>query len=177
MPTAFISGDQKDKNVIRGVINGQYKIVFFIPEITVLKRKWRELLSSPIYAEKLHVVVIDEAHTVKQWGETFRRTMLRICEVRSLVPASVHMLALTATATRAVREEVSKILGMRNPVIVAVSPCKRNMAYCVCKSDTIKEAFSTLIDKLRTLRCRFPRTIIYCQKFLTVECYTTCLKR
>ena len=78
--------------------------MFFTPEIILLKKKWQELLSSPIYAEKLRVVVIDEVHTVKQWGETFRRIMLRICEVCSLVPASVRILALTATATRAVRK-------------------------------------------------------------------------
>ena len=138
--------------------------MFFTPEILLLTRRWRGLLSSPVYAEHLRVLVIDEAHTVKKWGETFRQTMLRIHEVRSLVPASVRMLALTATATTAVREDVSKILGMRNPLIVAVSPCKPNIIYYVRKSDSIEEAFFTMADKLRRLRCRFPRTIIYCQK-------------
>ena len=62
--------------------------------------------------------------------------LLRIGEVRSLVPSSVHMLALTATATRPDHEEVIRVLGMKNPSIVAVSPCKPNIIYMVMQRPT-----------------------------------------
>ena len=56
--------------------------------------------------------------------DSFRKTMRRIVKVRSLIPSSVHMMCLTATATKSLREEVMTILGMRNPEVIAVSPSK-----------------------------------------------------
>jgi len=71
--------------MLSGVIDGHYRIVFFKP-----------LLARTIIVSKnLRVLVIDESHTVKKWGETFHQTMLCICEKRSLMSVSVRMLALT----------------------------------------------------------------------------------
>ena len=74
------------------------------------------------------------------------------------------MLALTATATRPIREEVIKVLGMESPSIVAVSPCKPNIMYMVKSYDSIEEAFGTILKGIKKQRGNFPRTIIYCQK-------------
>jgi len=90
---------------------------------------------------------------VKKWGDIFRQTMLRIHEVRSLVPTSICLLALTATATKSICDDVSKILGMRNPLVVAVTPCKPNLIYYVRKNKRMEEALSTIVDKLCELRC------------------------
>ena len=125
---------------------------------------------TPIYSDCLRAVAVDEAHTVKKWGETFRNVLLRIGEVRSLVPSSVRMLALTATATRPVREEVMRVLGMKNPSIVAVSPCKPNIMYMVKSHDSIEEAFCTILKGMKRQRGYFPRTIIYCQKLCDCGC-------
>ena len=58
------------------------------------------------------------------------------------------MMALTATATVSLREEASTILGMRAPMVVAVSPSKSNVTYVVKSYDSIKEAFATLQNGL-----------------------------
>lgn len=105
--------------------------MFFTPETLLLTKKWKELLMSPIYVKCLRAIVVDEAHTVKKWGETFRNILLRIGEVRSLVPPTVYILTLTATATKTVQQEVSSILGMKSPSIVAVSQCKPNVTSTV----------------------------------------------
>lgn len=110
----------------------------------------------PTYEECLRVVVVDEAHTVKEWGETFRKVLLKIGEVRSLVPSSVRMLALTATATRSVCEDVMLALGMKNPSVVAVSPCKGNIMYIVRSYASIEEAFSTMLNGLKDNESVFP---------------------
>ena len=110
-------------------------------------------MSSSTYSDHLRAVVIDGAHTVKKWGDIFRQTMLRIHEVRSLVPTSICLLALTATATKSICDDVSKILGMRNPLVVAVTPCKPNLIYYVRKNKRMEEALSTIVDKLCELRC------------------------
>ena len=64
---AYVSADQKDEEIIGGVIEARYKIVFFTPEMLLLKRKFRSLLMSPAYSSCLKALVVDEAHTVKQW--------------------------------------------------------------------------------------------------------------
>ena len=73
------------------------------------------------------------------------------------------MLALTATATRPIHEEVIKVLGMKSSSIVAVSPCKPNIMYMVKSYDSIEEAFGTILKGIKK-RGNFPCTIIYCQK-------------
>ena len=59
------------------------------------------------------------------------------------------MLALTATATRPIHEEVIKVLGMKSPSIVAVSPCKPNIMYMVKSYDSIEEAFGTILKGIK----------------------------
>ena len=50
-------------------------------------------------------------------GKTFRKMLMRVGEVRSLVQCFFHVMALTATATKVLREEVQHILGMKNPSV------------------------------------------------------------
>jgi len=64
---AYISGCQEDPQVIRGVEEGKFKIVFFTPEMLLLNRKWRNLFSEAVYKHNLRALVIDEAHVVKKW--------------------------------------------------------------------------------------------------------------
>jgi len=58
---------QEDKGVIQRVVDGAYKLVFFMLEMLLQRKKWHTLLISPIYANSLREVVVDEAHTVKKW--------------------------------------------------------------------------------------------------------------
>ena len=90
--------------------------------------------------------------------------MLRIGEVRSLVPTDVPILALTATITKAGRVEVSKTLGLCNEAVVAMSPSKSNIKFLKMPFLSIEKSFSELTEDLRRERVRFPRTIIYCQR-------------
>ncbi len=97
-------------------------------------------------------------------GETFRPILTHIGEVRSILPESVNLLALTATATTTVRTSVSEILGLQNPIVIVMSPCKNNIVYAVSKFNNI-DTFAPLLDRLRTDGVRAPRTIIYCQRY------------
>ena len=60
-------------------------------------------------------------------GETFRWLLLRVGEVRSLIPLVVYLMALTATATKQLRGNVARVLGMSGEAVVARSPSKDNM--------------------------------------------------
>ena len=51
-----------------GVCIGEYHLVYFTPEILLGGKMWRNLLVGDVYSSWLHVVVIDEAHTVVKWS-------------------------------------------------------------------------------------------------------------
>ena len=62
-------------------------------------------------------------------GDTFRSSYKQLDDLRSIVPAGVRMMALTAMATTALRYDICHILGMSNPSIIEVSPNKPNTVY------------------------------------------------
>ncbi|KAI8487974.1 hypothetical protein Bbelb_344220 [Branchiostoma belcheri] len=78
-----------------GVINGDYQLVYGGPERFVLQDKWREMLSSAVYSERLAGIVVDEVHVTYKWGNgskgkpAFREAFSRLGELRSLVRQGV----------------------------------------------------------------------------------------
>ena len=78
------------------------------------------------------------------------------------------MMCLTATATSSLREQVTSILGMKHPKVIAVSPSKSNITFMIRGYNSYQEAFSVLLSGLVKQRKDFPGTIIYCQRL--VEC-------
>ena len=73
-------------------------------------------------------------------------------------------MALTATATKTLRKQVSDMLGMKNTVLVSVSPDKNNIKYLVAKHATIEKTFAPFAKQLYDLQLDVGRTIIFCQK-------------
>ena len=103
--------------------SGEVKIIYVSPEGLATQRI-RELLSSPEL--KIACITIDEAHCVSQWGHDFRPDYLEIKAIRHLFPDAV-MLALTATATEHVRQDICQNLGMKNPKIFISSFNRENI--------------------------------------------------
>lgn len=62
-----ISQEQNDTAVKEGVIQGQFQLVYFTPEILLTNKTWRKVLSSDVYAKRLRGFVVDEAHTIVKW--------------------------------------------------------------------------------------------------------------
>ena len=137
------------------------------------------MLSNHIYEEKLRALVIDEAHTVQKWlaptsfyqlihvycrGETFRSVLLRIGELRSFLPPTVHLMALTATPTPKLRKKVISLLGMRDPLLTYISPCRPNIIYSVENFDTLPNTFGPILETIKIERSNLPRILIYCRK-------------
>ena len=96
-------------------------------------------------------------------GSTFRESLQHIGEIRSLVPCTVPVMALTATATHSLRLDLARFIGLKNPIMIVQPPCKSNLMYCVTKFLSIETNFTPLLEKLRKERVMFPRTIIYCR--------------
>ena len=107
-----------------------------------------ERLSSPIFQTKLrHIkvsfITIDEAHCISQWGYDFRPAYLKISEIRKLKPAPV--LALTATATAKVIDDIQTQLAFEQKNVFRMSYERKNLAYIVRKTnDKISELIHIL---------------------------------
>lgn len=104
-------------------------------------------------AEKLRdigvtLLAVDEAHCISEWGHDFRPSYLRVKEVRQRLGAPPTV-ALTATATPEVREDIARELGLNDPEVVITGFDRTNLAYHVIptKNDAAKD--ETLIELLR----------------------------
>ena len=83
--------------------------------------------------------------------------------MRSLLPEQVKIMALTATATKMVQKYVAYILGMEKPIVIALSPCIANLIYNAGLFTSVRRTFQPLLNRLKTVRDKTPRMIIYCQ--------------
>lgn len=125
---------------MRQILRGEIKIVYISPE-GLSTTKIRELLSSI----KVSCITIDEAHCISQWGHDFRPDYLEIYAVRRLFPDAVF-LALTATATKQVREDIAKNLALKNPAVL-ISSFDRANIYLEVKQK--KDSVSQVVDCIR----------------------------
>lgn len=95
----------------------------------------------------------------------FRTDYGRLGELRALIPSSVHIMALTATATMTSREKIIRSLHMEKPVIFSASPHKKNIIYTLRPKPDIEVFVGSVIDCLKKLRTNMPRTIIFCRRY------------
>lgn len=106
-------------------IYGKIKFLYLSPE-RLLAEKVRERISYM----NVNLIAIDEAHCISQWGYDFRPPYLKVKELREILPGK-PILALTATATPMVREDIVQQLDMKNAQIFVKSFGRRNLSYVV----------------------------------------------
>ncbi len=112
----------------------------------------------------VRLLAIDEAHCISQWGHDFRPAYRRIGRLGRTLFCPV--IALTATATPEVREDILQSLGLRRPVRVVRSFDRPNLSWTVLKAGTHTERVRMLYDLLRSV----PGTaIVYAPTRRTVE--------
>ena len=104
---------------------GNYKFLYLSPER--LQSDW---ILERIKNLPINLIAIDEAHCVSQWGHDFRPAYLKISNLKTHFP-KVPFLALTASATKTVLEDVILQLGLEKPVIFQKSFARKNIAYMV----------------------------------------------
>lgn len=138
---------------------GQYKIIYVAPE--------RLLLDGFIdFARNVNIsmISIDEAHCVSQWGQDFRPSYLKIMEFVDRLDYRPIISAFTATATKAVREDVTGVLRLNDPAIVATGFDRNNLFYSVMAP---KDKMAEVWDHVSKNAGK--SGIIYCSTRKTVE--------
>ena len=106
-------------------IYGNYKFLYLSPE-----RLQQELVQERIKAMNVSMFVIDEAHCISQWGHDFRPAYLSCSILRELHPIP-PMVALTATATKRVSDDIIKSLDLTYPFVVKDSFFRKNIGFGV----------------------------------------------
>ena len=105
-------------------------------------------------------------------GEKFRTEFSHLDEVRSIIPETVRVMALTATATKSTRKFVINSLSMQMPEIVYVPPARENIVHAVMDKprgdDAICEVFKCTVEKLKIERSDMGRVIIFCKTYNSV---------
>ena len=124
-------------------IYGKIKFLYISPE-----RLMSELVRVRISYMDVNLIAIDEAHCISQWGYDFRPPYLKISELREILP-EVPVIALTATATAFVREDIVEKLAFKNSKVFVQSFSRKNLSYVVFDLD---DKYKKLMDIVTNVR-------------------------
>ncbi|MCD7932547.1 MAG: RecQ family ATP-dependent DNA helicase [Tannerellaceae bacterium] len=143
--TAVYSGMSRREVIIQleNCIFGDYKFLYVSPE-----RLSTEIFRTKLQAMKVSFLVIDESHCISQWGYDFRPSYLKIAEIREELP-DAPVLALTATATPDVVDDIQERLHFREKNVFLKSFARPNLAYIVRRTD---DKFGSLLHILQRVQ-------------------------
>ncbi len=128
---AAIHSDMTHSAILQALDNCVYggtQILYVSPE-----RLHSELFQAKFRHMKISFITVDEAHCISQWGYDFRPSYLHIAEIRQLKP-EIPVLALTATATKEVVEDIQEQLRFKEKNVFRMSFERKNLAYVVRKA-------------------------------------------
>jgi ATP-dependent DNA helicase RecQ len=165
--------EDEQRAVVASFLRGELELLYVSPERAALD-SFKRMLGRV----KIALLAIDEAHCVSQWGHDFRPEYLRLGELREIV--SCPVIALTATATPRVMEEIQRQLRIVDPVIVRGDFSRPNLAFTVRPLRTDESRITALAKSLEAegLRDRRGqgRAIVYCSTRKKAESVAAQLK-
>jgi ATP-dependent DNA helicase RecQ len=143
------SGEARKR--LAGLHRNEYRMLYVAPERLMLAG-----LLENLKTWNVNLIAIDEAHCISEWGHDFRPEYRQLSQLRALFP-STPLMALTATATTRVREDIVKQSQLRDPECFVASFNRPNLTYRVIAK---AKASSQVLAFLKTR----PREsgIIYC---------------
>jgi ATP-dependent DNA helicase RecQ len=144
------------------ILNGKIKLLYVSPE-RLLTDKFGDFLDQLANENRLAFFAIDEAHCVSEWGHDFRPEYRQLKQLKIRYP-TIPIIALTATATKRVRQDIVSQLNLRHPRIHTNSFNRPNLYYQVIPKD--KRSYNYLLQHIRTQK---GAGIIYCLSRKQVE--------
>ncbi|HEY5233581.1 MAG TPA: DNA helicase RecQ [Verrucomicrobiae bacterium] len=154
--SSLAAGESRPR--LRGLHNGEFRLLYVAPERLMLSgflddlKKWN-----------VNLFAIDEAHCVSEWGHDFRPEYRRLKTLREKF-TGVPVMALTATATERVREDIVKQLHLREPCCYVASFNRPNLTYRVLAK---RKPYDQVLEFLRTRKKE--SGIIYCHSRKATE--------
>ncbi|XP_066442681.1 ATP-dependent DNA helicase Q5-like isoform X2 [Eleutherodactylus coqui] len=125
--------------------NPKIKLLYITPEMAAAA-SFQPTLNTLLSRNLLSYFVIDEAHCVSEWGHDFRPDYQRLGTLRSRLPQT-PCVALTATATKQVQDDIIASLKLNQPIAMFKLPCFRsNLFYDIQMKDSLQDSYSNLKD-------------------------------
>lgn len=145
------------ESILNKALSDRIKFLYVSPE-RLASERFRE------YLKRMHIslLAVDEAHCISQWGYDFRPSYLRIAEIREFFP-QVAVLALTATATPQVADDIQQQLKFTEPHVLSKSFRRENISYVVRK---VNDKLGELVHILSSV---WGGAIVYVRKRATAE--------
>ncbi|WP_375089094.1 DNA helicase RecQ [Peribacillus sp. RS7] len=120
----------ESSNRMNDIKQGRYKLVYVAPE-----RLENPAFQQDLFNVDISMVAIDEAHCISQWGHDFRPSYLKIKTLLKNMPSSPTVLALTATATPNVTDDICQSLGISGEHTVSTGFSRDNLFFSVVKEE------------------------------------------
>ena len=162
VPAAYLNSSLTDRQLslaLTKTAEGTYRIIYVAPE----------RLNTPRFLNlcrglEISLVAVDEAHCISQWGQDFRPSYLEIPAFLEALGKRPRLCAFTATATKRVREDIVRLLGLRNPCERVTGFDRPNLYFKVLRPQQKKAA---LLEQLQ--KHRGQSGIVYCATRKDVE--------
>ena len=124
-------------------IYGDYKFLYISPE-----RLHTELFKRKLPMMNVCMLAVDESHCISQWGYDFRPSYLHIADIRKELPEDIPVLALTATATPDVVDDIQEKLLFRKKNVLKKSFTRENLAYIVRDTENKMDELVHILKKI-----------------------------
>ena len=162
IPAAYINSTltyEQHIKVYNNLKNGVYKIVYVAPE-----RLDTEGFADLASELDISLIAVDEAHCISQWGQDFRPSYLKIVDFMLHLRKRPVIAAFTATATQTVRDDISNILKLSNPINITTGFDRPNLNFeVITPKNKLKEIHRILLEH------QGKSGIIYCATRNNVE--------
>lgn len=172
----LLGSAQKNRNTESRVLNLEYNLVYATPEY-ITGDCGQKLLRD--LGNNLILLAIDEAHCISQWGHDFRAAYRKLSVVRRTVPLC-PILALTATATLEVRNDICTQLSLRNPQLINSGFDRPNLEFIVRQRSSSKGGLGVWLDLGTHIKWALKEqgsVIIYCNTCSYAESVASEIKK
>ena len=165
--SAIYSGLSHDQIVVtlENAIFGGVKLLYVSPE-----RLSSDLFQKKLRHIKVRFICVDEAHCISQWGYDFRPSYLAIADIRKQLP-DVPVLALTATATPDVVDDIQNRLSFKEKRVYRMSFARKNLAYVVRRTINKEEQLVHILERVNG------SAIVYARSRKRTKEYATLLNK
>ncbi|XP_057552571.1 bifunctional 3'-5' exonuclease/ATP-dependent helicase WRN isoform X3 [Hippopotamus amphibius kiboko] len=174
IPACFL-GSAQSKNVLEDIKLGKYRIIYITPEFCSGNLELLLQLEANI---GITLIAVDEAHCISEWGHDFRSSFRTLGSLKAVLPL-VPIVAVTATASSSIREDIVRCLKLKDPQITCTSFDRPNLYLEVGRKtgDILQDLKQFLVQKTSSVWEFEGPAIIYCPSRKMTERVTAELKK